>query len=181
MKKRTPHRALAWTVVFALLTAALPVAAEGPESNGTGQLTGLVLDPDGKPARGFKLVFVAEGGDLEMISSPSDKSGRFTANLPSGLRYELVAAIAPDGSRLDVPPLPAIPVENGARRLDVQFHYPSVPAVAGAAPDANGTTSSRGRGAMWWQIGAAVGATLLFGAVVFNRDDPEPVASPHRP
>lgn len=181
MKHKTLHRVLTWAVLLVVVLATMPAGAQ----NHRGELVGYVLDPDGKPAPGFKLVFRAVGGDMDLITSPADAQGKYSIDLPSGLQYELKAAIAPDGSRLEVPPLPPIPVEGGSRRLDVQFHYPNgaeSTAAAAAATAATGEQEKdKGKNAMWWQIGAAVGATVLFGAVVFDRDSDEQIASPHRP
>ncbi len=181
MSHKTLHTALTWTVVFIVVVASTPVGAQ----NNRGELVGYVLDPDGKPTPGFKLVFRAVGGDMDLVSSPSDENGKYSIELLSGLQYVLTAAIAPDGSRLEVPPLPPIPVENGSRQLDVQFHYPETSAgVAEVAAAPAGTTAGKkkkGRGSPWWQIGAAVGATVLFGALVFDRETEEQIASPHRP
>ena len=119
----------------------------------TGGLSGLVLDPSGRPAEGFRLVFLGED-DLEHVSGPSDDLGRYSLSVPAGASYRLVAALAPDGTRLDVPELPPIPVDEGVRRMDVRIRY-ATPSPSGPG----GTAAGKRR---WWQMGAATAATVVF-------------------
>ena len=137
-----------------------------------GRLSGLVLDPDGNPTEGFRLVFVDDAGQ-EHVSDPSDDLGRYAIDVPSG-NYRLVAAVAPDGERLDVPELPPLPVDADGRRLDIRIAYPTTPAAA-AEPAIEGSGSK----IPWAQIGGAAGATLLL--ILLLDDDGEQTASPFVP
>jgi hypothetical protein len=112
-------RALAATTVLALvLTAGLgPVAAAG-----TVQITGTILDPDGRPAVGFRIVLVDLDGGNEFTSAPSGADGGYSMAVPVGGRYSLSAVLGPDGAPLPVQTIPPIVLdESGTRRLDVAF------------------------------------------------------------
>jgi hypothetical protein len=164
---------LVLAIAVLLSSAFLPaMAQEGPQ----GTFRGLVLDPSGEPAEGFRLVFQAEGSDFEFISPPSDSMGNYTLSLPAGVSYKLVAAIAPDGMRLEVPQLPPIPATEGVRRLDVRFRYPDDP---GFTPEDE--RWSRLAELPWWRIGGAAVAVVVFSAIVFDGDDGETPASSYQP
>jgi len=146
----------------------------------TAGFSGLVLDPDGKPAEGFQLVFRDDAAQ-EHVAPPSDDLGRYSIDLVPG-SYQLVAAIAPDGSRLDVPALPSLPVEWGARRLDVRIGRPEQPAGKGAGKAASKPAKTQaGSGVPWVQIGAAAGTVLILALAVWSGDDAEKTASPFVP
>jgi hypothetical protein len=151
-----------------LATVSVPVRAD--EKPTEGGFSGLVLDPAGKPASGFRLVFLGDD-QVEHTSSPSDELGRYSISVPAGLHYRVVAALAPDGTRLDVPELPPLEAEVGVRRLDIRIRYPEE-GVAGATP-------SRTWQLPWVRVGVAAGATLLLWSAVWN--DNEHHASPYLP
>jgi hypothetical protein len=186
----TPRRrGLGVLLIGALLCGLLaPGFRPALAASATPGFSGLVLDPDGKPAEGYSLVFRGEDG-AEHVAPPSDDLGRYEIELEPG-SYQLIAATAPDGTRLDVPALPALPVEWGARRLDIRIGQPTgAPPAAGAASGATeGTAPSKapktrsGQGIPWVQIGAAAGSALLLGLVVWGSgDDDEQSASPYLP
>lgn len=147
--------------------------------------SGLVLDPEGKPAEGYQLVFRDESGQ-EHLAPPSDDLGRYSIELEPG-SYQLVAAVDPDGARLEVPALPALPVEWGARRLDIRIGQPvkgGAAAAAGASGVEAGTKPPKTRsisGVPWVQIGVATGAVALLVFGVWSGDDGEKSASPFVP
>jgi hypothetical protein len=138
----------------------------------TGRLQGLVLDPDGEPSEGFRLVFVDDAGK-EHVSGPSDELGRYALDILPG-SYRLVAAVAPDDERLDVPDLPPIPVDASGRRLDIRIAYPTKPTAVASAPS---SAKSRTR---WIQIGTAAAATVLL-ILLLDGDTDEKTASPFVP
>lgn len=165
-----------WLIPALALALVAPTWTFGPRAQeaGKGTLTGLVLDPAGNPAPSFRLVFRSEREGREYVSEPSDAQGRYSISLPAGESYLLVSAVAPDGQKLRVPPLPAVPVEEGVRRLDLRFQYPKPE----EAPPARVRSD---RGIPWWQIGTAVVAVVVFSSAVFDDDEPEPRVSPFTP
>jgi len=158
-------------LLLATLVVGTPAAGQVPEvaqDTASGTLTGVVLDAAGKPAKNLKLIFRDDAG-TEHIAGPSDASGTYSIDVPSGSSYQLVAALSPKGERLDVPDLPPIPLDEGGRRLDLRIGQAAPP--AGAA----------GSGIPWTQIGAAAGATLLLIFTAFDDDTDEKPASPFEP
>lgn len=152
------------------VTTTLGVPAVAEETSG--RLQGLVLDPDGEPSEGFRLVFVDDAG-VEHLSDLSDELGRYALDIPPG-SYRLVAAVAPDDERLDVPDLPPIPVDASGRRLDIRIAYPTTPPAVAGAP-----TSAKS-GTRWVQIGTAAAATVLL-ILLLDGDTGEKTASPFVP
>lgn len=156
-------------LVSIVLAAGIPVSAEGGPQ---GSLSGLVLDPTGEPAEGFRLVFRSDPGQVEYTSPPSDPMGKYAISLPAGGSYVLIAALAPDGTRLEVPQLPPIPVEQGVRRLDVRFRRSS--------PDRGAMGKTAMRDLPWWRIGGATLAVVVFSSAVYDGGD-ERAPSAFRP
>jgi hypothetical protein len=151
----------------------------------TAGFSGIVLDPEGKPAEGYQLVFRDDAGQ-EHVAPPSDDLGRYSIDLVPG-SYQLVAAIAPDGSRMDVPSLPALPVEWGARRLDIRIGSAEPPAKGKATKKSESKSASKpvktkaASGVPWVQIGAATGTVLILALAVWDTGDAEKTASPFVP
>lgn len=159
-----------------------PVLHPALAQDKTAGFSGIVLDPEGKPAEGFRLVFQDEAGQ-EHVAPPSDDLGRYSVELVPG-SYKLVAAVAADGSRLDVPALPALPVDRGARRLDIRIGYPEQMAGAGKTagqPAGKPPKTKSGGGIPWVQIGAATGTVLILALAVWSGDNDEKSASPYVP
>jgi len=96
----------------------LPLAhAQQPAS-----LQGVILDPTGRPAPGFKVVYKDVVSGTEFTSSPSNAAGEYTLQVPVGARYQLTSALAPDGTRLPIQAGAPLPVRAaGVYRRDVQF------------------------------------------------------------
>lgn len=96
----------------------LPVAhAQQPAT-----LQGVILDPTGRPAPGFKVVYKDVVSGTEFTSSASNAAGEYTLQVPVGARYQLTSALAPDGTRLPIQAGAPLPVRAaGVYRRDVQF------------------------------------------------------------
>jgi hypothetical protein len=97
--------------------------AAAPQGENLNEVTGRILDPDGKPLPGHRVVFRTEGGYEVRLSDASDQNGAYSAELPSRGLYVPEALIDPRGRRwmlTDDNPLQAIP---GAKR-DITFVVP---------------------------------------------------------
>ena len=131
---RNPLAALL-TVCLVFGSMGLPAMAEQ-----TATFVGGILDPDGKPAEGFRVVMrdVVSG---KVFTSPSSTSaGQYSMSVPVGGRYKLEAVVAPDQTRLPVQDVPPLSVRSaGNNRLDVRFTKAMAPAVA----DTSATAPSR--------------------------------------
>jgi hypothetical protein len=86
-------------------------------------ITGVVLDPAGKPAFGFKTVVIDTATNTKYTSSPTDTAGNYTVQVPVGGRYKLDSVIADDGvTRLAVQDVAPVSVlAAGTTLLNVRF------------------------------------------------------------
>jgi hypothetical protein len=124
---------------LAFLLCLVLVAGAGPgvlAQESTAAIAGVILDPEGKPAAGFKAVLHDAASNKDFISDPTDAQGNYSAKVPVGGRYKLTGVIANDGvTKLPVQDVPPVNVLTaGTTRLNVRFTSttaPATPAVAG--------------------------------------------------
>jgi hypothetical protein len=109
----------------------------------TAAITGVILDPEGHPASGFKVVFRDVGSNTKFLSGPTDAAGNYALQVPLGGRYKIEGVIADDGvTKLPVQEIPPISVLTpGTTRLNVRFAKASTPAAA-AAPAAGAAAAA---------------------------------------
>jgi hypothetical protein len=109
----------------------------------TAAITGVILDPEGHPASGFKVVFRDVGSNTKFMSGPTDAAGNYALQVPLGGRYKIEGVIADDGvTKLPVQEIPPISVLTpGTTRLNVRFARASTPAAA-AAPAAGAAAAA---------------------------------------
>lgn len=138
---------------LSLLSIVMLLAGSAPglfAQDTSAAFVGVILDPSGKPASGFKVVLKDVGSGKEFLSNPTDAEGNYTAQVPVGGRYKLTGVIADDGvTKLpaqDIPPLNVLTA--GTTHLNVRFTQ-TTPAAAAAAPAAAGAAAA----------GAAAGST----------------------
>ncbi len=151
-------------------------------------LKGAILDPAGKPAAGFRAVFKDVSTGAEYTSPASNSAGEYEIPVPAGTRYQLVAAVAPDGTRFPVQQMAPLPVRvAGAYRLDVQFQSAPLATASSSAAQAAATSKPPKAGAAkpWWKTtpgitGIAVAGGAVVAAVISNANEEES-ASPSAP
>ena len=122
--QRTTVALLALSLLFP--ASLLPVAlAQQPAT-----LQGVILDPTGRPAANFKVVFKDVVTGTEYTSTASNAAGEYSLQVPTGARYQLTSAMAPDGTRLPIQAGSPLPVRTpGTYRRDVQFQEVGARAV----------------------------------------------------
>jgi hypothetical protein len=128
-----------------------------------GTLQGTVLGPDARPAVGFKIVVKSVSTGQEFISDATGTTGSYSIPLPIGDRYQVIAALAPDMTRLDVQLGAVVALSKTApsQTRVVQFVQnapPSQPASPPAKPP-------RGKLPWWKTPGGIAGIVLGAGAV----------------
>ena len=132
----TCRRSLIVFICFVLIAGGAPgLLAQSP----TAAITGVILDPEGQPAFGFKVVFRDVGSDTKYTSAPTDAAGNYAVQVPLGGRYKLEGVVANDGvTKLPVQEIPPISVLTpGTTRLNVRFaNAPAPGAASAAAPSA---------------------------------------------
>jgi hypothetical protein len=111
----------------------------------TASIAGVILDPAGKPASGFKVTLRDVASNTQYTSGPTDAAGKYSVKVPVGGRYKIDNVLAADGvTKLAVQDVPPVSVlAAGTTFLNVRFtSTPPTTAVAGAA--AAGSTTAAG-------------------------------------
>ena len=132
------RKSLAFSIGLILVLGGAP---ELFAQESTASIAGVILDPAGKPASGFKVTLRDVASNTQYTSGPTDAAGNYTVKVPVGGRYKIDDVLAADGvTKLAVQDVPPVSVlEAGTTRLNVRFtSTPPTTAVAGAA--AAGTT-----------------------------------------
>jgi hypothetical protein len=134
------RKSLAFSIGLILVLGGAP---ELFAQESTASIAGVILDPAGKPASGFKVTLRDVASNTQYTSGPTDAAGNYTVKVPVGGRYKIDDVLAADGvTKLAVQDVPPVSVlEAGTTRLNVRFtSTPPTTAVAGAA--AAGTTTA---------------------------------------
>jgi hypothetical protein len=109
-----------------LLLAVAPTAAAQDSQLA---LPGRVVDSDGQPAAGYRVVLRVPGGTEVYLSPPAGADGSYEVSVPAGRSYVVVAVISPSGRRTAIDGLPEIAGQAGARG-DVTLPFPIARAAA---------------------------------------------------
>jgi hypothetical protein len=135
------RRSLVVITCFVLVSGGAPgLFAQSPSA----AISGVILDPEGHPAFGFKVVFRDVGSNTRFTSGPTDAAGNYAVQVPLGGRYKIEGVIADDGvTKLPVQDIPPISVLTaGTTRLNVRFTNASAPPAAAAAAPAAAAAST---------------------------------------
>lgn len=173
------RKSLALLMGLALALGAAPgVFAQDP----TATIAGVILDPSGSPAFGFKAILIDVGSDTQYMSAPTDAAGNYAIEVPVGGRYKLTSVVADDGvTKLAVQDVAPVSVlEAGTTRLNVRFTGSPAAATETTATDEE---KKKKKGAAPWYkrpgpivglvLGSvAVAALLLSGGSSSNNASP---------
>jgi hypothetical protein len=138
--RRVIRKSLAFSIGLILVLGGAP---ELFAQDSTAAIAGVILDPAGKPASGFKVTLRDVASNTQYTSGPTDAAGNYSVKVPVGGRYKIDNVMAADGvTKLAVQDVPPVSVlAAGTTRLNVQFtSTPPTTAVAGAA--VAGTTTA---------------------------------------
>ena len=120
-------------------------------------IEGVVLDPAGTPAKGFKVVFRDVASNTRFTSTATDAAGKYIVEVPLGGRYQIDTVIAADGvTRLPVQDAPMISVlTTDKMKLDVRFS-------GGESPGAKETAADKPAKGPWYkQPGPIIGMCVV--------------------
>src|SRR5580765_5102750 len=96
--------------VVAILSCLLLVQGAAPiisAQSSTASIAGVILNPSGQPAFGFKVVLRDVASNKQFMSDPTDAAGNYSVEVPLGGRYKIEGVIADDGvTRLPVLEVP---------------------------------------------------------------------------
>jgi len=158
---------------LALLTClalALGVAPGVFAQASTATIAGVILDPSGRPAFGFKAVLNDVASNTRYTSEPTDAAGNYTVKVPVGGRYKLEGVVADDGvTKLAVQDVPPVSVlEAGTTRLNVRFtdSAEATTQTAGGTPATTDEKKKKKGAVPWYQrpgpiVGMVLGSAAL--------------------
>lgn len=167
------RKSLAILACFLVFYGSAP-RAQTPASS-TGTIAGVILNPSGQPAFGFRVVLVDVASNTKYTSEPTDAAGNYSVGVPIGGRYKIDGVIADDGVThlpvLEVPPVSVL--QAGTTRMNVRFTTGS----AGAAPATAAAASTeqdknKKKGAVPWYktpggiTGIVVGSAVIVGLLL---------------
>jgi hypothetical protein len=181
----TLRRLTALLAAVALLTGGAPnVLAQASKA----AVAGVILDPDGKPAWGFKVVLRDVASQKTFTSDPTDPQGNYSVQVPVGGRYMIDHVVASDGVT-ELPVQESAPVSvltAGTTPLNVRFtNRPgTTPATAATAHDDKKKAAAK----PWYKrpgpiVGIVLGSALVVALVAGGSggSNSPPPASPSAP
>ena len=181
------HKSTAVLMCVALVGAGAPAVFA---QSSAAAIAGVILDPEGKPAAGFKVVLRDVASNKAFTSGPADAQGNYVAEVPLGGRYKLESVIADDGTTKlpvqDVPPVSVLTA--GTTRLNVRFTHGAAPATQ---PAVGTPTTDDGKdkkkGAVPWYhrpgpiVGMVLGSAAVVGLIIGLGGGSDNNASPSQP
>jgi len=168
--------------VLTCLALALGTAPGLFAQESTATIAGVILDPSGRPAFGFKTVLRDVGSDTQYMSAPTDAAGNYSVQVPVGGRYKLEGVVADDGvTKLAVQDVPPVSVlEAGTTRLNVRF-------TDTATPASDEKEKKKKKGAVpWYQrpgpiVGMVLGSVAIAALLLSGGSSNDNNASPSTP
>jgi hypothetical protein len=165
------RKSLALLACFLLVQGFAPALFAQPS---TATIAGVILNPSGKPAFGFRVVLKDVASNTQFTSEPTDAAGNYSVEVPIGGRYKIDGVVADDGvTRLPVQEVPPVSVlAAGTTRLNVRFTTGATPAPATASTQQDDKNKKKKEGVPWYKrpgpivgivIGSAVVLALLLG------------------
>lgn len=175
--------------LLALLACLLLVQASASRvlaQASTATVAGVILNPSGQPAFGFKVVLRDIGSNMQFVSEPTDAAGNYSVEVPLGGRYKIEGVVADDGVTrlpvLDVPPVSVL--TTGTTMLNVRFTS-GTPTTTTASGDDD---KKKEGGVPWYKTpggitGIVIGSAVIVGLAVSagGGSDSNPVASASLP
>jgi len=156
---------------FAILTCLALGLGGAPglfAQSSTATIAGVILDPTGRPAFGFKVLLHDVASNTQYMSSPTDAAGNYTVEVPVGGRYKLDGVVANDGvTKLAVQDVSPVNVlEAGTTRLNVRF----TDGAATTTKTAGGTPANEEKkkksGVPWYKRPGPIVGMVLGGAAI---------------
>ena len=109
-----------------LIVAVAAVASFTPAMAQELMIKGSVVDAEGTPAAGHRVVFRQEDAPEIFISDPTDEAGEYRILLPAGQRMVPFSLILSSGKRFGLGDLPAMIASPGAR-MEIQLEVVLIP------------------------------------------------------
>jgi hypothetical protein len=167
LARGTIRKSLALIIGLVLASGGAPALFA---QDSTATIAGVILDPAGRPAFGFKVLLHDVASNTQYMSAPTDTAGNYSVQVPLGGRYKLDQVIADDGvTKLPVQDVPPVSVlAAGTTRLNVRFTsaLPSTTPTAAATPASDEKEKKKKSAVPWYKRpGPIVGMVLGAGAI----------------
>ena len=182
------RKSLAALTCFALALGGAPGLFA---QDSTAAIAGVIVDPAGKPAFGFRVVVVDMATNTKYTSEPTDNAGNYSIKVPLGGRYKLDGVVADDGvTKLAVQDVAPISIlEAGTTRLNVRFTTNPAAATqtAAATPAATKEEKEKDKSAVPWYkrpgpiVGMVLGGVALAAIALSGGGGDDNPASQSRP
>ena len=155
------HRKLLAVLACSLLTYGYAPHLSAQPSKAT--VAGVILNPSGQPAFGFRVVLRDMVSNTQYTSEPTDAAGNYAVEVPVGGRYKIEGVVADDGvTRLPVLEVPPVSVlEAGTTRLNVRFMTGS----SGATTSQEEDKKKKG-GVPWYKRPGPITGIVIGSAVI---------------
>jgi len=165
--QRSTRKSLAVLTCLALALGGAPGLFAQPS---TATIAGVILDPTGRPAFGFKVLVHDVASNTQFMSGPTDSAGNYTVEVPVGGRYKLDGVVADDGvTKLAVQDVPPVSVlEAGTMRLNVRFTdgAATTAKTAGGTPANEEKEKKKKSGVPWYKRPGPIVGMVLGGAAL---------------
>ena len=182
------RKPLALLIAFLLALGGVPgVFAQAS----TAAISGVILDPSGRPAEGFRVTLRDVSSNTQYTSGATDAEGNYTAEVPVGGRYMIDNVVAADGvTKLPVQDIAPVSVlAAGTTRLNVRFTEAGTATTrnAGATPAPTEDEKKKKKpGTPLYQrpgpiVGMVLGAAAIAAIVLIGGGSSNNNASPSQP
>jgi hypothetical protein len=157
------RKSLALLASFLLFQGVAPLVLA---QESTASVAGVILNPSGQPAFGFRVILKDVASKTQYTSDPTDAAGNYSVQVPIGGRYKIDGVIADDGvTRLPVQEVAPVSVlAAGTTRLNVRFTTGATPGPATASTEAE--KKKKKEGVPWYKRPGPIVGIVIGSAVV---------------
>jgi hypothetical protein len=165
LARRTIRKSLALVTGLALIVGGAPALFAQDSS---AAIAGVILDPAGKPASGFKVTLRDVASNTQYTSAPTDAAGNYSVNVPVGGRYKIDSVVAADGvTKLAVQDVPPVSVlAAGTTHLNVRFTNTPAGATQTAGTAASDNDKKKKSGVPWYKRPGPITGMVLGGVAI---------------
>jgi len=174
------ERSRACRVLVAWVALPIFLAYHGPRTMAEAKavIRGGVVDLNGHPAAGFRVLVTDRLEGARYMSPPSDTKGEYSLEVAPRGKYVVAGIVAPDGTHFPVQQVASLSISRpGAYRMDIQFEEaPGLPTGAlRPSGEASATTpAARGAGRTtppvaarpWWKSPVGITGIVVAGTVL---------------
>ena len=165
LAQRVTRKSMALLTGFALVLGCSPGLFAQDSS---AAVAGVILDPAGQPASGFKVTLRDVASNTQYTSGPTDAAGNYSVKVPVGGRYKIDNVVAADGvTKLAVQDVPPVSVlAAGTTRLNVRFTNTPATATQTAGTTPADDDKKKKSAVPWYKRPGPIVGMVLGGAAI---------------